>query len=204
MSDNKGDTLLYFPTVVREVKIANAAEINSQIEAGIDKIRETEPNTLPEAWSCELYTTIGAPGTLKDHEEFKPLCDVIVEEANAFAGILDLDIKFRPLIFTECWLNIYGEGHAQEVHTHANCVISGIYYAKAPEGSGDLLIHSPYNDTMLDPPHARVNGFNMKMIPIKPEEGKMILFRSYVKHSVKPSKCQDGEERISIAFNLTM
>jgi len=202
MSENNGETLLYFPTVVREVQIANAAEINKQIDAGIEKIRKIEPNTLPAAWSCELYTTIGSPGTLKDHEEFAPLCKVIVEEAQKFATTLDLDIKFRPLIFTECWLNIYGEGHAQEIHTHANCVISGIYYAKAPPGSGELLIHSPYNDTMLDPPHNNVNGFNMKMVPIKPKEGKMILFRSYVKHSVKPTKSK--EERISIAFNLTM
>lgn len=127
---------------------------------------------------------------------------MIIEESNNFASILELDTKFRPLIFTECWLNIYGEGHAQEVHTHANCIISGIYYEKATAGSGDLLIHSPYNNTMLDPPHGQVNGFNMKVLPIKPREGKMILFQSYVKHSVKPTHSKD--ERISIAFNLTM
>jgi uncharacterized protein (TIGR02466 family) len=139
---------------------------------------------------------------LMQHKEFEPLGHVIMEEANAFADALELETRRHPLKFTECWMNIYGEGHAQEVHQHANAVVSGIYYAKAPAGSGDLLIHSPYMDIMLDPPKRRSNGLNIKVMPITPKEGMMILFPSYVKHSVKPT--HGNGERVSIAFNLTM
>ena len=202
MSKNKSETLLFFPTVVREIHIADAKQLNSSIKGGIEHIRKTEPNTLPASWSCDLYTTIGSPTTLIQHKGFEPLRDVIMQEANNFADELDLDTNRHPLKFTECWLNIYSEGHAQEAHQHANAVISGIYYAKAPPGSGDLLIHSPYVDIMLDPPERRANGLNLKIMPIKPKEGMMILFRSFVRHSVKPTKGKD--ERISIAFNLTI
>ncbi|MDA7947891.1 MAG: 2OG-Fe(II) oxygenase family protein [Hyphomicrobiaceae bacterium] len=202
MAANKNETLLFFPTVVREIQIADAKKLNETIDVGIDRIRSTEPNSLPATWSCDLYTTIGSPTTLVQHEEFEPLREVIMREANDFANALELEIDRFPLKFTECWLNIYGEGHAQEVHHHSNAVISGIYYAKAPAGSGDLLIHSPYMDIMLDPPTRKSNGLNVKVMPITPKEGKMILFQSFVKHSVKPTR--GASERISIAFNLTM
>ncbi len=202
MSKNKNETLLFFPTVVREVHMANAAAINKKIKGGIEKIRKSEPNTLPMSWSCDLYTTIGSPTTLMQHPEFEILGKTIIEEANSFADELQMDTGRHPLKFNECWLNIYKEGHAQEKHQHANSVISGIYYAKAPEGSGELLIHSPYTDTMLDPPTRQNNGLNIKIMSITPKEGMMILFRSFVKHSVKPTR--GNEERISIAFNLLM
>jgi len=202
MSESKNETLLFFPTVIRQSEIEDHEALTAQIMGEINNIKNNEPNTLPPAWSCDLYTTIGAPTMLIEHEEFFPLRDVIMKESDAFARSLELDIDKHPLKFTECWLNVYTEGHAQEVHHHSNAVISGIYYPKAPPGSGDLLIHSPFMDVMLEPPTRRTNGFNVKVMPITPQPGMMILFQSFVKHSVKPTKCK--EERISIAFNLTM
>lgn len=202
MSKNKQETLLFFPTVVREVHMANAAAINKKIKGGIEKIRKSEPNSIPMSWSCDLYTTIGSPTTLMQHPEFEILGKIIMEEANSFADELQMDTGRHPLKLNECWLNVYTQGQGQEVHLHANSVISGIYYAKAPEGSGELMIHSPFTGTMLDPPNREMNGLNIKIMPFKPKEGMMILFRSFVRHSVKPTKGK--EERISIAFNLTM
>lgn len=202
MNANKNDTMLFFPTVIQTVDIADAKKLNAGIVKGIEKIRGSEPNTVPASWSCDLYTTIGAPTTLLQHKEFEPLGRIIIQEANNFANRLELDTSRHPLKFTECWVNIYGEGHAQEMHQHANSVISGIYYVKAPPGSGQLLIHSPYHDTMLDPPILKPNGINNSIVSFEPREGLMVLFRSYVKHSVKPTKGK--AERVSIAFNLLM
>jgi uncharacterized protein (TIGR02466 family) len=153
MSKNKNEMFLFFPTVIREIQIANAKELNKQIEGGVRNIRETEPNSLPASWSCSLYTTIGSPTTLVDHKEFAPLHRIIVQEADAFANDLDLDIGRFPLKFTECWLNIYSEGHAQEIHQHANAVVSGIYYVKAPPGQ-----RRPSHSLALCRCHARSAG----------------------------------------------
>jgi len=199
---NKSETLLFFPTVIRESQIADHEELTEKIMKGIESVHKNEPNSLPATWSCDLYTTIGSSKMLVERKEFEPLKKVIMEEANAFASELELDTARHPLKFTECWLNVYAEGQAQEIHHHANAVISGIYYPKAPPGSGDLLIHSPFMDIMLEPPTRKANGLNIKVMPITPKPGMMLLFRSYVKHSVKPTQC--AEERISIAFNLTM
>ena len=103
---------------------------------------------------------------------------------------------------TECWINVYGGGDAQEAHVHKNNVLSGIYYAKAPAGCGELLFHSPVADSMLEPPKTRTNDFNTPAVGITPVEGQMVLFRSWLRHSVKPNRIT--EDRISVAFNLTM
>ena len=198
----KSETHLFFPTVIRETQIPNHEKLTAQIMEGIKAIKSSEPNSLPPTWSCDLFTTIGAPTTLIERREFKPLLDVIMKESHAFAKSLEMDTDKHPLKCNECWLNVYSEGHAQDVHLHGNSVISGIYYPKAPPGSGALLIHSPFNDIMLDPPTRELNALNIKVMAIKPKPGKMILFRSFVKHSVTPTRGK--EERISIAFNLTM
>ena len=56
---------------------------------------------------------------------------------------------------------------------------------------------------MLDPPTTRSAPLNASIIPVHPQDGMMVLFRSFVRHSVKPNLLK-SEERVSIAFNLTM
>lgn len=196
------ETRLFFPTILRECHIDKPAEFNKQIMKGVEKTRTSVPNMLPDTWSCDLYTTLGSKTKLLDQKEFKPLHDVIVEEMDEFARDLNLDIDNFPLRITDCWLNVYGEGNSQEVHNHANSVISGIYYAKAPKGSGALMIQSPYADNMFQAPTLTNDSLNMTQINLQPREGLMVLFRSYVKHAVKPNRITD--ERVSIAFNATM
>lgn len=125
-----------------------------------------------------------------------------MEEITEFARDLNLDVDGFPLRITDCWLNVYSEGNSQEFHNHANSVISGIYYAKAPKGCGPLVIQSPYADLMFEAPVLANDNLNMTQINLVPKEGLMVLFRSFVKHAVKPNK--RAEERVSIAFNATM
>ena len=199
---NRHETRLYFPTVIRECHIEKAGELKKQIMVGVENTKKTVPNMLPDSWSCDLYTTMGSSIELLDQKEFAPLRDVIMEEINEFALDLNLDIDRFPLRITDCWLNIYGEGHAQDVHNHANSVISGIYYVKAPEGSGALMVRSPNAESMFQPPVVAQDSLNMTNINIRPKEGLMILFRSFVMHAVKPNRIKD--DLISIAFNATM
>jgi len=55
---------------------------------------------------------------------------------------------------------------------------------------------------MLEPPTTGPNNFNTPLVALQPQAGEMVLFRSWLRHSVKPTRSK--EERISIAFNITM
>ena len=193
----------FFPTPIQLSEIGNSTDLNNSIMTGVGSILKTEPNSMPQGWSCSVYTTMKSSMNLLERPEFQPLRAVIMAEATQFARSLYLNIDKHPLRLSECWLNVYSTGQSQEVHVHPNCVLSGIYYAQAPEGCGELLLHSPYSDVMLDPPTTRSAPLNASIIPVNPQDGMMVLFRSFVRHSVKPNLLK-SKERVSIAFNLTM
>ncbi|MDA0998840.1 MAG: TIGR02466 family protein [Proteobacteria bacterium] len=191
-----------FPAAVQITEIAGAEPLNVELVAEIDRIRASVPNSLPEAWSCNLYTTIRSGLNLFDRPSFVKLRGHIMTEVGAFAASYGFDSQKFPPRITECWVNVYGQGDSQEAHIHQNNVISGIYYVAAPPGCGELLFHSPHSDSMLEPPLREVNNINLPVRAMKPAAGTMVLFRSWLRHSVKPTVGQ--ENRISIAFNLTM
>ncbi|MEK7244526.1 MAG: TIGR02466 family protein [Pseudomonadota bacterium] len=190
-----------FAVGVQFSEIPDALEMNAELKDEIALIRGVVPNSLPEGWSCNLYTTILSPMNVLERSPFRKLREHIVAESNAFALAYGFNIERHPLKINECWVNVYGQGDAQEVHLHRNSVISGIYYVAAPPGSGELLFHSPLLE-MLEPPTTQTNIFNVPIRNVAPKPGTMILFRSSLRHSVKPTKGK--EERISVAFNLTM
>ena len=111
--------------------------------------------------------------------------------------------SFRLLI--DSWANINRRGDYNVVHTHPNCMWSGVYYVTpgnpdpdVPHG-GLLELLDPreaanyvqVTSTVLDERHFYEN---------KP--GRMLLWPSWVKHMVHPY-VGDGE-RISIAFNVNV
>jgi uncharacterized protein (TIGR02466 family) len=195
------ETVPLFAVGVQFSEIADAEAINAELREEIARIHGTVPNSLPEGWSCSVYTTLRSGMNLAELPPFQKLRQHIFAEANAFAASYGFNVERHPLKLNECWVNVYGQGDAQEVHVHRNSVISGIYYVAAPPGSGELLFHSPLLD-MLEPPTVQGNIFNAPIRNFAPKPGFMIMFRSSLRHSVKPTKGK--EERISVAFNLTM
>jgi len=201
-TSDKDQLQLLFPTAVLVSDLAGVEALNERLLAGIERIRANEPSSKPDSWSCELYTTIGSPTTLLEHEEFREFHDLAYRKALAFANAFRFDAeRYRPKI-NECWVNVYGRGHAQEIHVHQNSVLSGIYYVKAPPGSSPTLFHSPMSDVMLEPPAIERNRLNNTIAGFDPVPGRMLLFRSCVRHSVLPHRID--EERVTIAFNVTM
>jgi uncharacterized protein (TIGR02466 family) len=91
------------------------------------------------------------------------------------------------------------------MHKHVGCTFSGIYYVKTPKNSGILEFTSPQvelsyvvNDQMIKD----YNFFNSKTWKVTPEEGKLLMWPSWLMHYVKPNLSNDT--RISIAFNTTI
>ncbi|MDC3187088.1 TIGR02466 family protein [Pelagibacteraceae bacterium] len=99
------------------------------------------------------------------------------------------------------WAIINTGGSANLRHQHGNSTISGAYYVRAPENSGDIVFYDPrpapvYSYPNIDKPNilnAQVNGVN-------PKEGALVLFPSYLDHSVNENLSND--ERIVISFNI--
>jgi uncharacterized protein (TIGR02466 family) len=103
----------------------------------------------------------------------------------------------------EMWVNVLDTGGHQSVHNHANSFISGVLYLTAtPPGSQTVFMKGlGGTDFKFKNDHARVESgpYNSdKWISPTPAPGDMILFPSYLLHSVPPNP---GERRITLAFN---
>ena len=76
-------------------------------------------------------------------------------------------------------------------------VISGVYYYKTNGDDGDIFFECPV--PTIGSSFCYFNNYCNRWIH-KPEEGKILLFPSWLKHGI--SKNETDETRISISFNL--
>lgn len=111
--------------------------------------------------------------------------------------------SFRLLI--DSWANVNRRGDYNVVHTHPNCMYSGVYYVTPGKPDPDV----PHGGLLelLDPreAHNYIQVTNTVLDArhfFENTPGRMLLWPSWVKHMVHPYV---GEgERISIAFNVNV
>ncbi len=111
--------------------------------------------------------------------------------------------SFRLLI--DAWANINRRGDYNVVHTHPNCMWSGVYYVS--RGAPDAEVPHGGLLELLDPREA-ANYIQVSNTVLDGREfvdnqpGRMLLWPSWVKHMVHPYFGDD--ERISVAFNVNV
>ena len=102
-----------------------------------------------------------------------------------------------------CWANINGYKDTNMWHTHPKCVLSGVFYVDANKKSGNLKFFHPYINDISREWEEHIKNFNLMNnveTEIEPRSGLLILFPSFLPHSVNPNL--NKEERISISFNI--
>lgn len=84
----------------------------------------------------------------------------------------------------EFWFNSAEAGESTRLHNHnSEATISGVFYLRVPEKSGNLFFQ---------------NGKNQEL-EFPAEKGKLVLFPAELNHYVP--KNQSGAKRISLSFN---
>ena len=191
-----------FPCPIQMSKVADADAVNKRLVAEIKKIQKNTPNGRPEGWTAPVYTTLNTSDQLHTLPGFEFFFSIMQGEIIKFAHALGMDYDNYPLRMKDCWFNVYRSNDGQEPHNHNNSFISGSYYVRIPEGSSGIRFHSPVYDNMFVPPQRERNQLNSTLVEVAVEEGNLVLFPSWLKHSVQPSRFKN--ERISISFNVFM
>ena len=115
--------------------------------------------------------------------------------------VKDLDLK-KSLMMQNMWYTINSHKDYNHPHLHPNYIVSGVFYVNAPENSGDLILHRD-NHAHFFTIHAHTtcnNLFTSSTQSITPKNNMLILFPSWLIHSVNPNLSH--EKRISIAFDF--
>jgi uncharacterized protein (TIGR02466 family) len=99
------------------------------------------------------------------------------------------------------WAVINKKDNFNVEHIHANCHLSAAYYVKLPKNSGNLKIYNPNNISRNRFPQiSKPTELNILSRLLKVSEGDLLIFPSYLPHSVP--KNESDEDRIVVSFNL--
>ncbi len=194
----------YFPTQIWRQPLGLGASLNSRLLRECLAFRELDGRG--RAWSRENYpsgyTSYSSISDLpKRSPTFEKLRLRIDREIMRFARELDFDLQGQRLVMTSCWINMMGKHSHHSFHLHPLSALSGTYYLRVPKGSGDLKIEDPrITGFMGSPPRRRsAREANLRYIDLKPRQGEVILFESWLKHEVTPNR--SDSERVSVSFN---
>ena len=109
----------------------------------------------------------------------------------------------REPMLGNMWANINPPGGYNAPHIHPNSLFSGVYYVKAPKGSGSLVCNEPRAGAQLNMPVRKPGKPPKELwreVHLEPKEGRIIMFPFYLWHNVEPNLSNDI--RISVSFNF--
>lgn len=129
------------------------------------------------------------------------LKETLLRAGNSF--IQTLQLAPIPLEVERAWINLFRPGSQEAQHSHDGSLLSATYYVDATEGCGDLVFPDPVSARRSHRAFTNTTGssvFNVPEILVKPQAGRLIMFESWMQHSIQCNK--SDKVRISLAFNL--
>ena len=185
---------LHFPTPIYIADIEHPT-LNQELERDI------------VAWSNKdkgmIRTNIkGWHSTTNMHElpEYKKLVDMLYACQKT---IYEQEYYESEPVLGNMWANINPPGGMNRAHQHPNSLWSGVYYIKAPKGSGHLKIDDPRSSAAMCRPSQKDGEKPARLFRethYEPIAGRCIMFPSWLMHCVDPNESNDI--RISVSFNF--
>jgi uncharacterized protein (TIGR02466 family) len=188
------DVIPMFPTLVWKVQLW--AQLHEAMDAKILAALATVRRDAPELASGQGWQS---DRTLHQLEEFRDLISCVNNAAKSVLRFLR--IGYDAFEITGCWANVLAKGAAHRAHSHPNNFLSGVYYVQTHPGTDTINFHDPRNQTsIIRPPVVELTGENTDQVVVRVKNGTLLIFPSYLLHSVDANMSE--EERISISFNI--
>ena len=197
------ETIGLFPVPIIKIKFKDHHKYN------FPEVEKKE--TIPPGWECSVDTSF--PDIDPDDPVVSPtvkknlMADIKTSIVEVFE---ELNIPTN-IDFQQFWYNIYHDDQGQEKHNHLawigakNLYWCGIYYNKNSSptafhrGSGlyETQRFPDYNNTAMS--HILSDIF---YLPV--EDGDIILFPSWINHSVKSEPQHKDKMRMTFSFNIDL
>jgi len=190
---------LFFSTPVWVTKIKDYVNINNDIYKYIKDMQSIDEEGVTKSnvngWHSKDFNLA--------NEQPRKFISNISENINSVLKDMNWDDPNQKVKISSMWAIINKGGAANARHHHGNSDISAAYYVRAPENCGDIVFYDPRPAPVFSHPKAKSpNSLNAMINSIKPIEGYLILFPSYLEHSVNSNISK--KERIVISFNINI
>lgn len=188
------DLLSIFPTFVWKVQLRAKfyEEVNKSILTALNRMHRRSSELTPgKAWQSNQE--------IHELEEFRDF--ILYVNDTVKTALQFLKIGYDAFEITGCWANINAPGTSHRIHSHPNNFLSGVYYVQTQTGADTINFHDPRIQTnIIRPPVTELTAGNTDQVVVSVRNGTLLVFPSYLQHSVDPNK--SDEERISVSFNI--
>lgn len=196
---------LLFPTPLIEVRFAGADQLIEPLRQAIQARRQSTPgiarsNILGWHSDTEMLNWGGEPAHILARETLQ-VCARFTSDIVAPQG------QSRYEMGMEMWANVSPAGASNQMHAHPGSFWSASFYIDdgGDAQDGFFVAQDPRFPTprMVAPDLVFMdeNGERqMSQHRVRPEPGKLVIFPSWMMHSVRPHR--GGRDRISIAMNV--
>tara|TARA_X000000950_G_scaffold52671_2_gene62431 strand:- start:4483 stop:5079 length:597 start_codon:yes stop_codon:yes gene_type:complete len=188
---------LLFPTPVWTIQLEKYKDINEQmysyikLKQKIDEVGISKSNI--KGWHSKDFD-------LSD-KETQNFVSFILPAIEQVMTDMNWEKEKQSIKISNMWAIINTGGSANLRHQHGNSTISGAYYVRAPMNSGDIVFYDPRPAPIFSHPNVvSPNLLNAQVNGISPKEGALVLFPSFLDHSVNENK--SNEERMVVSFNI--
>lgn len=183
---------LIFPTEIFENYLPNISNSVLLAECHNLYLKNNKGQNISNVggWQSQSYTT-GISSEIN-----KLIYEIILNLATIFNNY---NIKRTPKLINY-WFNINFPHSYNISHNHTLSFFSVVYYVYAPKNSGDLILERTDDSVFYMQYFTEMNEYSAQAIIIDPSESKLIIFPSWLKHSVGQNKSNDN--RVSLAFNF--
>ena len=190
---------LFFSTPIWSSKIKNYQTVNDSMLNYITDLQKKDSDGVIKSnfkgWHSKNFD-------MKDVEP-KNFIEEIKTNINTAINDMDWDLQTQEVKISNMWAIINTKGSLNQKHHHSNSDLSAAYYVSAEKNCGNIIFYDPRPAKVYKHPIAKnPNILNATINSISPEPGMLILFPSYLEHSVNPNL--SDHKRIVISFNLSL
>ena len=190
---------LFFSTPVWVSRVENYKETNEIIYNYIKKLQSEDNKGIVKSnikgWHSKNFD-LKNPDVIKFINLISPNINKVMQDMN-------WNLKIQTAKISGMWSIINVGGAANARHHHGNSDISAAYYVRAPKDCGEIVFYDPRPAPVYSHPISKdSNSLNAMVNSINPIEGGLVLFPSYLDHSVNPNL--SDQERVVISFNISL
>lgn len=184
-------TELVFPT---PVWIKELNHDNKDIMALVEDLTDNAESVVHSNYGGFQSSAFSKDNLPKVFDKFKVEVDNLIKTISIGNGLPKLDLN-------NLWINVNPPGTYNIIHNHPGSVISGVYYIDVPEENmGNIRFYRDDDASYYIPPQSvGSNPFTGLSVEYKAQTGILLLFPSWLKHSVQGN--MGNKNRISMSFN---
>lgn len=198
----------YFPTLIFQIDVENAKSLNKSLLNSIYNEQKKDREGITRS-NVKEFGGWHSGNNLHKSSNYSNLVGHINSATKRMSEELGYAVNQTIKIGT-MWSIINPPGSLNIAHVHPGCLWSGVYYVHTPKNSGNIEFIEPRTVHLMNQPKFLPNTKRPKdcwtKVNFKPKEGRMIIFPSWLYHSVRPnSSTETGRkgERIIVSFNLS-